>query len=53
MVSFSLEGYEEKPAATAGIENTFYIENTYIENTYIENTPGRLQSRLKALLPRR
>jgi hypothetical protein len=24
MVSFSLEGYEEKPAATAGIENTFY-----------------------------
>jgi hypothetical protein len=23
MVSFSLEGYEEKPAATAGIENTF------------------------------
>ena len=24
MVSFSLEGYEEKRAATAGIENTFY-----------------------------
>jgi hypothetical protein len=24
MVSFSLDGYEEKPAATAGIENTIY-----------------------------
>jgi hypothetical protein len=48
IVSFSLDGYEEKPAAAAGIENTFYIENTHIENTL-----GHLQYRLKALLSRR
>jgi hypothetical protein len=28
LVSFNLDSYEEKPAATAGIENTFYTENT-------------------------
>jgi hypothetical protein len=44
-VSFNLDNYKEKTAATAGIENTFYIENTHIENTYIENMFRQLQSR--------
>jgi hypothetical protein len=44
-VSFKLDNYEEKTVASAGIENTFCIENTCMENTCVENMLGQLQPR--------
>ena len=37
-VSFKLDNYEEKTVASAGIENTFCIENTCMANTCVENS---------------